>query len=197
MEELLLLIAAVAFGFGLISSKFNSSLITPPMVFTAIGVMASFLLSEMLGEFDAISVLEIVAEITLVIVLFTDASRIRLPLLIRQYQIPLRLLGVGLPLTVVFGTIVAKLIVPEFSIWEAGLLAAILAPTDAALGQAVVSSKKIPLRIRQSLNVESGLNDGIVLPRLCCSPCSPAASRKGARKGTGLRIGFCKSPSGH
>ena len=164
MEELLLLIAAVAFGFGLISSKFNSSLITPPMVFTAIGVMASFLLSEMLGEFDAISVLEIVAEITLVIVLFTDASRIRLPLLIRQYQIPLRLLGVGLPLTVVFGTIVAKLIVPEFSIWEAGLLAAILAPTDAALGQAVVSSKKIPLRIRQSLNVESGLNDGIVLP---------------------------------
>ena len=78
----------------------------------------------MLSEFDAAEVLEIVAEITLVIVLFTDASRIRLRLLVRQYQIPLRLLGVGLPLTVVLGAIAAKLIVPEFSIWEAALLAA-------------------------------------------------------------------------
>ena len=87
-----------------------------------------------------------------------------MPLLFRQYRLPLRLLAIGLPLTVLLGAVAAKIIVPELLIWEAALLGAILAPTDAALGQAVVSSKNIPERIRQSLNVESGLNDGIVLP---------------------------------
>ena len=164
MEEFLLLIGLVTFGFALVSNQVSRSLITPPMIFTAIGVVISLFFSGILSEFDAKAVLEIVAELTLVIVLFTDASRIRLRLLARQYRIPLRLLGVGLPLTILLGAVVAKLIVPEFSIWEAALLAAILAPTDAALGQAVVSSPSIPLRIRQTLNVESGLNDGIVLP---------------------------------
>ena len=164
MEEFLLLIGLVTFGFALVSNQVSRSLITPPMIFTAIGVVISLFFSGILSEFDAKAVLEIVAELTLVIVLFTDASRIRLRLLARQYRIPFRLLGVGLPLTILLGAVVAKLIVPEFSIWEAALLAAILAPTDAALGQAVVSSPSIPLRIRQTLNVESGLNDGIVLP---------------------------------
>lgn len=164
MEGLLLLIAAVTFGFALVSNRFEKSVITPPMIFSAIGAMVALYLPDMLSEFDGKSVLEVVAELTLVVVLFTDASRIRLPLLFRQYRIPLRLLGVGLPLTVLLGGLAAKIIVPAFSIWEAALLGAILAPTDAALGQAVVSSKKIPERIRQSLNVESGLNDGIVLP---------------------------------
>ena len=164
MEEFLLLIGIVTFGFALVSNRIERLLITPPMIFTAIGVLVSVYFSEKLSEFDAKAVLEIVAELTLVIVLFTDASRIRLRLLVRQYRLPLRLLGVGLPLTILLGAVVAKLVVPELSIWEAALLAAILAPTDAALGQAVVSSPKIPLRIRQTLNVESGLNDGIVLP---------------------------------
>lgn len=164
MEELLLLIGIVTFVFALVSNRVSRSLITPPMIFTAIGVLVSIYLSDVLDKFDAKAVLEVVAELTLVIVLFTDASRIRLQLLFRQYKLPVRLLGVGLPLTILLGAVVAKLIVPGFSMWEAALLAAILAPTDAALGQAVVSSPKIPLRIRQTLNVESGLNDGIVLP---------------------------------
>lgn len=134
------------------------------MIFTAVGVFISFTLSNLLEHLQARKVLEIVAELTLVIVLFIDASRIRLPLLVRQYKLPVRLLGVGLPLTVLLGALIAMFLFPEFSIWEAALVAAILAPTDAALGQAVVSSSKVPLRIRQSLNVESGLNDGIVLP---------------------------------
>ena len=164
MEELLFVIASVTIGFALVSNQFERSLITPPMIFTALGVLAYFFLPEMLGELDGRAVLEVVAELTLVVVLFIDASRIRLPLLIRQYRLPLRLLAIGLPLTVLLGAVAAKIIVPELLIWEAALLGAILAPTDAALGQAVVSSKNIPERIRQSLNVESGLNDGIVLP---------------------------------
>ncbi len=104
------------------------------------------------------------AELTLVVVLFTDASRIDLKLLRRDHDIPVRLLTLGLPLTVVLGAGLATLLLPQFNFWECALLAAVLAPTDAALGQAVVSSPKLPVRIRQSLNVESGLNDGIALP---------------------------------
>ena len=74
------------------------------------------------------------------------------------------MLVVGLPLAVVLGTMIAAALFPQFSIWEAALLAALLAPTDAALGQSVVSAKAVPIRIRQSINIESGLNDGIALP---------------------------------
>ena len=105
--------------------------------------------------------MEIVAELTLVILLFTDASRINARTLMNEPGLPIRLLGIGLPLTMLLGTIAAKWLFPEFSWVEAALLSAILAPTDAALGQAVVSSERVPSRIRQALNVESGLNDGI------------------------------------
>ena len=104
------------------------------------------------------------AELTLVMVLFTDASRIDLACLRREGGLPLRLLGLGLPLTILAGTAAGLMLLPGFGWVEAALLAAILAPTDAALGQAVVSNPLVPVRIRQTLNVESGLNDGIALP---------------------------------
>jgi len=104
------------------------------------------------------------AEATLVIVLFTDASRIDLKVLRKNYELPLRLLAIGLPLTILAGTLVAAALLDTLTFWEAAVAAAILAPTDAALGQAVVSSPKVPVRIRQALNVESGLNDGLALP---------------------------------
>ncbi len=171
MHELLFIIAATTVIYSLISKRIQGSIVTPPMVFTLIGVLTAFVAGDFLNEESSHEVLEFVAELTLVIVLFIDASRIKIPLLIKDYQIPTRLLGVGLPLTVVFGTVAAKLIFPQLSFWEAALLSAVLAPTDAALGQAVVSSPAVPEKIRQSLNVESGLNDGIVLPLviLCAS----------------------------
>ena len=164
MEELLLILGVVIFLFALVSSKFDNSLITPPMVFTGAGVLIALLFKSYVEEEFAREALELVAELTLVIVLFIDASRINLPLLFREHKIPVRLLGVSLPLTVLLGAVIAVFMFGEFSIWEAALLAAILAPTDAALGQAVVSSPIVPVRVRQSLNVEIGLNDGVVLP---------------------------------
>lgn len=164
MENLVFITGVVTVGFALVSARLERSILTPPMVFTGIGAGLSLVLRNLISEHHARISLEVAAECTLVIVLFIDASRIRLPALFRDYSVPVRLLGVGLPLTVLFGAIVAKAVIPSFSLWEAALLAAILAPTDAALGQAVVSSLDVPLRIRQSLNVESGLNDGIVLP---------------------------------
>ena len=78
----------------------------------------------------------------------------------------MRLLSTGLLLTIVLGAIVARLVFPHLSLWEAGILGAILAPTDAGLGQVIVNSVRVPLRIREALNVEAGLNDGLSVPFL-------------------------------
>ena len=164
MEILLLVLGAVAFLYALVSAKMDHSLVTPPMIFTGVGVVIALISPHFAEQETSHEALEIVAEITLVIVLFIDASRINLRLFIRDHKIAVRLLAIGMPLAVLLGAVIAKLIFSEFSFWEAALVAAILAPTDAALGQAVVSSSKVPVRIRQSLNVESGLNDGIALP---------------------------------
>jgi NhaP-type Na+/H+ or K+/H+ antiporter len=99
-------------------------------------------------------------------VLFSDASRIDLRGLRRGAGVPVRLLGIGLPLTIALGTVVAAAVFGELSFEEALILAVVLAPTDAALGQAVVVHPRVPQRIRQGLNVESGLNDGICVPLL-------------------------------
>ena len=156
--------AAVALGvllFGLVSKRLQRSVITPPMAFTGLGLVLG---AAGLVQLDAGGrAIETLAEFTLVVVLFTDATRINLALFRRQYSLSLRLLGLGLPLTIVAGTFAGALLF-DWSFWEAALLAAILAPTDAALGQAVVSSERVPVRVRQTLNVESGLNDGLALP---------------------------------
>ena len=100
------------------------------------------------------------------LVLFCDASRIDVRLLRREVGVPLRLLGIGLPLTIGLGALAAAVVFDQFSVEEAVILAVVLAPTDAALGQAVVTEPRVPARIRQGLNVESGLNDGICVPLL-------------------------------
>ena len=134
--------------------------VSPPIVFLGLGIGVG-----QLGWLDSgRDLLSALAELTLVVVLFTDAARIDLAHLRLQESLPARLLGIGLPLTVAAGTLVAWMILPGLGLWEAILIGAVLAPTDAALGQAVVSSRLVPVGVRQGLNVESGLNDGIALP---------------------------------
>jgi NhaP-type Na+/H+ or K+/H+ antiporter len=84
----------------------------------------------------------------------------------RESALPARLLGIGLPLTIVVGTLADLALFPQLDLWTAAALATILAPTEAALGLPVVSNKRLPSRIRQGLNVESGLNDGVYVPLL-------------------------------
>lgn len=162
--ESFLVIAAGLVAFAMISGKLSNTIITPPMIFAAFGLVIS---GAVLGiadvEFEN-DIIHTLAELTLVFVLFTDAARIDLKLLRRDHNLPVRLLVGGLPLTIIAGTAVGLLLLPGFTLWQAALLAAVLAPTDAALGQAVVSSPLVPARIRQAINVESGLNDGIALP---------------------------------
>ncbi len=160
----LLIIALVLFGYAMVSDRLSTSVVTAPMVFTTAGIIVG---TGGLGWFDLEidgEVTSILVEATLVLVLFTDAIRIDLRVLRREAALPGRLLGVGLPLTILTGTAVALVVVPGLSVIEAALLAAVLAPTDAALGQAVVVDRRLPVRIRQTLNVESGLNDGIAVP---------------------------------
>src|SRR4051794_37350455 len=136
------------------------------MVFVAGGIFAS---ADVLGWLDpTISSTSVrwFAEATLAVVLCSDASRIDLGALRRQYVLPIRLLGIGLPLTILAGALAGVAVFGQLPLIEAVLLAIVLAPTDAALGQAVVTDPRIPSRIRQGLNVESGLNDGICVPLL-------------------------------
>src|SRR3712207_3561092 len=108
----------------------------------------------------------LLAEIALAIVLFTDAARINLSALRQNEGLPIRLLGIGMPLTIALGTFVAALLLTDLTFWEAAIVGTVLAPTDAALGQAVVNNPRVPVRVRQALNVEAGLNDGLSVPFL-------------------------------
>ena len=157
----LALIAVAAF-----SKRLSGSPITPAIVFVSIGLLVG---PRVLGEVDipsTSSTVRALAEATLALVLFSDASRIDLIALRREISLPARLLGIGLPLTIAFGALAAAVIFGELTFWEAVIVGVILAPTDAALGQAVVTEPRVPGRIRQALNVESGLNDGICVPLL-------------------------------
>jgi sodium/hydrogen antiporter len=155
----LLLLAAV-------SRRLVSTPITPAMVVVAVGVLAGPLVLDDLTLGPTSSTVRRLAEATLAVVLFSDSSRINLRALRREASIPMRLLGIGLPLTIVLGTLVALVLFGSFSLSEALILGVILAPTDAGLGSAVVTDARLPQRVRQSLNVESGLNDGICVPLL-------------------------------
>lgn len=178
------IIAAFILAFGAVSNRLTRTVITAPMVFVAFGVLLGAKGLGLVSVATENTLVHFIAELTLIMVLFTDASRINLKQLLREHRIPMRLLSFGLPLTMVLGTLVGLLLFPAWSVWEALVLAIILAPTDAALGQVVVSSKLVPVRIRQALNVESGLNDGLALPVLLFFVCLAGATGAGHGEST-------------
>ena len=163
--ELAIIAGAVLLVAG-VSRRLTDTPFTPAMAFVLIGLLVGPLVIGDVTVAPASATVRTLAEATLAVVLFADASRIRLRLLRREYAVPLRLLGIGLPLTIVAGAVLAIAIFPHLDTAEAVVLAVLLAPTDAALGQAVVTEPRLPSRIRQGLNVESGLNDGICVPLL-------------------------------
>ena len=166
MEWALATVALALLAVAAVSRRLSGTPVTPAMVFVAVGLLAG---PRVLDEIDLSSsgaTVRTLAEATLAFVLFCDASRIDLKELRREVGLPARLLGVGLPLTIVLGALAAAALFDQLSLEEAVILAVVLAPTDAALGQAVVTEPRIPGRVRQGLNVESGLNDGICVPLL-------------------------------
>lgn len=179
-----LIVAAGILLFALFSRKLEGSLLTLPMIFTvfgwAVGSGAGDLLPLSIGH----GAMHTLAEITLILVLFSDAAQANLRLLLKDHTLPSRMLLIGMPLTILLGAAVAAWVSPAAPLALAFLTATILTPTDAALGQAIVSSPKVPVRIRQAINVESGLNDGIALPivMICAILTSAAYGTTGAHQ---------------
>lgn len=164
-HELLIIFAVLLFAFGLFSKLAERHSLTGPMFFLTVGIFASPLALDLLDVTPELEAVTLVAELALTLVLFIDASLIDLKVLTRSpSRIPARLLLIGLPLTMLLGTGLGVWMFEGSSVWAIALMALILSPTDAALGQAVVKSEAVPNRIRQSISVESGLNDGIALP---------------------------------
>jgi NhaP-type Na+/H+ or K+/H+ antiporter len=163
MTWVLAIIAVLLIAFASVSRRLQQLNVSGAMFFTTAGLLAGPVLGLLDFELES-ELVKRLAEVTLTLVLFADAARISLRALRREYAVPLRLLGIGLPLTILAGAIAGAAIVPGISFAEALVLAVVLACTDAALGQAVVSDERLPSRIRQGLNVESGLNDGLCVP---------------------------------
>jgi NhaP-type Na+/H+ or K+/H+ antiporter len=155
--------AVAVVAYALLSRRLASTIITAPIFFAAVGIVAGPVLGLIELPPDE-ELLVLLLEAALVMVLFADASSLDLRRWTREPSLSGRLLGIGLPLTMVAGSLLAFLLIPGIEIWQAALVGVILAPTDAALGQAVVANPRVPAIIRNALNVESGLNDGLVLP---------------------------------
>ncbi len=177
------ILGSLFLAFALVSGRLEGTVLTAPLLFVLFGFLVGgggFSIAAIEVEHSAI---HLVAELTLILILFTDAARIDLDRVRDDHNLPVRMLIIGLPLTIAAGTFIAAAMFPSFSIWEAALLAALLAPTDAALGQAVVSSKAVPVRIRQAINIESGLNDGIALPAVLLFAALAGAMHEGPSGG--------------
>lgn len=160
----LVTVAAILLGFAAVSGRLEGTSVTAAMVFTAAGAVVGIEALDLVSSEATGENVKLLAEATLTVVLFSDASRINVALLRREFAVPVRLLGIGLPLTIIAGFVAALVLLPGLTWAESLVLAVILAPTDAALGQAVVTYRRLPSIVRQSLNVESGLNDGICVP---------------------------------
>jgi len=164
-HQLLIFFALLIFTFGLFSRIAERKSVTGPMFFMTVGILVSPLAFNLIHVNIDMDPVKLIAELALMLVLFIDATMIdRNVIRGASSKIPGRLLLIGLPLTMLLGTGLGVLMFDSIDLWAIVLMALILSPTDAALGQAVVKSEDVPTRIRQSISVESGLNDGIALP---------------------------------
>jgi sodium/hydrogen antiporter len=177
---------ALVFFYSLISRRLERTILTAPIVFTTAGIASFLILPAPHHREGAFPIFLGLAEAGLVLILFADSSRTDLGVLKSIRSLPTRLLSTGMLLTLLLGGVAALVVYPGLSVWDAGILSAILAPTDAGLGQVIVNSPRVPKAIREALNVEAGLNDGLSVPFLLffmalASPASPGEHPRLAR----------------
>ena len=168
---------------ALSSRRLAPTVVSGPMLVVGAGVACGPVGLDLLDLSRDAEAVQLLLEVTLVAVLFTDAAGVRWSALRRDDALPLRLLGLGLPLTMALGALGAWLLLPGFTVWELALVGVILAPTDAALGQPAIADPRVPATVRQGLNVESGLNDGIALPFFVVLLAAATGDTGGARPG--------------
>jgi len=166
MYQNLAVLAAFLLVYSIFAGRFESRLFNGPLMFMLAGLLLGPAAIGVLQPHVNTVGIKVLAELTLAIVLFSDAANANLRILRQNESLPMRLLLVGLPLTVLAGWLVGYWLFPQVPLLELAILATILAPTDAALGKAVVSNPAVAAPVREGLNVESGLNDGICVPLL-------------------------------
>ena len=159
MYQELAILALFVFLYSLIAGRIERSAISGPILFVVAGIIMG---PMVLGWFEGDEVrkdLRLLADLTLALILFVDAAHADLRVLRKRFQIPLRMLLLGLPGVIALGFGLALIMFDVLSIFEAAILATMLAATDAALGKAVITDQSVPAQIREGLNVESGMND--------------------------------------
>jgi NhaP-type Na+/H+ or K+/H+ antiporter len=158
-----LVLAVLVLGYAVVSERVNRSFIAPALIFLLLGMG--------LGPFG-LGVLEagagtegytVLAQLALTMILFNQAAKLRFDRIRLHGPVTLRLLIIGIPLTVLLGALTATLLLPVLPWWEAVCVAAIVAPTEAALIEALLGDRRIPERVRHALSVESGFYDGFAL----------------------------------
>ena len=161
-----LIFAAFILIYSLFAKRIEKTVISGPFITIIVGILIGPLVLDLINLKIGSEGYRIIAELALALVLFNDAANTNIRELIKHISIPVRLLFIGLPLTIALGMFSGFIIFKGFSWIEIGILATLLAPTDAALGKPVVANPSVPSKIKESLNVESGLNDGICVPVL-------------------------------
>jgi len=162
----LAILALFILVYSSVAGRVERTWVSGPIVFTVFGLLIGPVGLDLLSLKTDGETIRTLAELTLALVLFTDAASADMGVLRKTEALPIRLLLIGLPLTILLGFGVGVLLFKQLSLVEIALLATMLAPTDAALGKAVVTNEAVPDPVRQGLNVESGLNDGICVPIL-------------------------------
>jgi sodium/hydrogen antiporter len=184
----LAIIAALIFVWGTVSARLERFDMTAPIMFTAAGVLLTHGPLTPLGIKPSGELVKVLAEFTLALVLFSDASRVGLHHLRADLGLCLRLLGIALPVTIGLGTLLALILPGVSDIWIALLIGAALAPTDAALGAGMMVNTAVPARIRRLINVESGLNDGIATPFVLVAIAGAATAEHAAQTGPAAAV---------
>ena len=186
----LAVLAAIVLVYGAVSGRLERSPVSGALVFMGVGFLLGPGVLGVLNLSVGTGELRLLAELTLALVLFVEAADADLDVLRRSFQIPTRLLAIGLPLSIALGFALGIPIFPDLTLWEVALLATMLAPTDAALGKSVVTNPNVPPSIREGLKVESGLNDGICVPVLFAFLALAVGSVSSEESTIGLALGL-------
>lgn len=166
MYEELAIMALLVFFYSIIAGRVERSILSGPIVYVVVGfILGPMVLGWFTGGATRTS-FRVLADLSLALILFIDAANADLGTLRRQFRIPSRMLLIGLPGAIALGFGLALLMFNQLTFYEAAILGTMLAATDAALGKAVITNKSVPARVREGLNVESGLNDGLCVPVL-------------------------------
>jgi NhaP-type Na+/H+ or K+/H+ antiporter len=186
----LAILAAIVLVYGAVSGRLERSPVSGALVFMGIGLLLGPVGFGVLDLSVETGELRLLAELTLALVLFVEAADADLDVVRHSFRIPMRLLAIGLPLTIALGFALGALIFRDLTLLEVALLATILAPTDAALGKAVVTNPNVPPSIREGLKVEAGLNDGICVPVLFAFLALAVGSASSEDNTIGLALGL-------